>query len=312
MTESVGIVCGSCSTFNPVRAKICISCGSSLQLRAAAVDTVGAPSQAKEKEMEQARNYICKQCGASVPPGHRFCGSCGAEVPEEVREMRTEYFGDMQKPGKARLILIRGGKGADGLSFLLQGNEHVAGRDNAEIVFAEDPWVSARHANFIYRGDKLVVRDEGSVNGIYVRLKQPTRVEPGTQFLCGEQIFRVDLAASDTAGPEPDQTYFYSSPRRPSEFRVTQIINGGAEGMVCCSRDNEVTIGREECAMNFPEDIFMSAAHLKVTMDGDGHLNVVDTDSKNGTYLRVKSEQELAHSDYLFVGRQLLRVEMTL
>jgi hypothetical protein len=33
--------------------------------------------------------------------------------------------------------------------------------------------------------------------------------------------------------------------------------------------------------------------------------------SRNGTSLRDKGQRELAHGDYLFVGRQLLRVEIT-
>ena len=38
---------------------------------------------------------------------------------------------------------------------------------------------------------------------------------------------------------------------------------------------------------------------------------VTDQESRNGTYVRIQGEQELAHGDYLFLGKQLLRVEMT-
>ena len=27
--------------------------------------------------MEQARNYVCKECSTAVPSGHKFCGTCG-------------------------------------------------------------------------------------------------------------------------------------------------------------------------------------------------------------------------------------------
>ena len=113
----------------------------------------------------------------------------------------------------------------------MQGTEHVAGRTNAQIPFPNDLWISDRHANFIYRGEKLVVRDEGSVNGVYVRVRQPITISPGDQFLCGEQVFRLEGTPKDTSGPDPDQTYFYSSPKRPSPFRLNQILRGGAEGM---------------------------------------------------------------------------------
>jgi pSer/pThr/pTyr-binding forkhead associated (FHA) protein len=247
-----------------------------------------------------------------VPSGHKFCGACGASVPDDIQHLRTEYFGVQQQPGKARLILIRGDQGVDGLSYLLQGTEHYAGRQDAQILFPEDTWLDAKHANFIYRGDRLVVRDEGSTNGVYVRIREPARMRAGGHFLCGEQVFRVDPTPKDTSGPGEDGTLFYSSPKVASPFRVVQILRGGADGMACgAAESNTIEIGREECDMNFPADIFMSANHAKVGANGDGTFTIADGGSRNGTFVRIEGEQELTHGDYLFLGRQLLRVEMT-
>jgi pSer/pThr/pTyr-binding forkhead associated (FHA) protein len=265
----------------------------------------------KEELMDQARHYVCKECSTPVPSGHKFCGRCGAVVPPAILELRTEFFGAMQAPGKARLILIRGDAGADGLSYLLQGTEHVAGRLDGQIVFPDDAWLSPRHANFVYRGEKLVVRDEGSRNGVYVRVRGQVPLEPGDLFLCGEQVFRLDRTPADSAGPEPDMTYFYSSPKRPSPFRITQMLRGGAEGMVVCARENQCSIGREDCDLNFPEDLFMSGSHARVAASPDGSFVLIDVASKNGTFVRIRAEHELAHGDYLFLGKQLLRVEIT-
>ena len=261
--------------------------------------------------MEQARNYVCKECSSPVPSGHKFCGACGTTVPPEIQAAQTEFFSAMQAPGKARLILIRGDQGVEGLSYLLQGTEHVAGKVDAQILFPDDPWMSPRHANFIYRGEKLVVRDEGSANGVYVRIRQPAPLRADDLFLCGEQVFRLEKAGADTSGPDPDQTYFYSSPKRPSPFQIVQVITGGADGMVFCARENAAVIGREDCDLNFPEDIYMSGHHAKIEMTGDGQFQLVDMGSRNGTYVRIRGEHELGHGDYLFLGKQLLRVEMT-
>ena len=261
--------------------------------------------------MEQARNYVCKECSTPVPSGHKFCGRCGGSVPLEIVELQVRFFGAMQSPGKARLILIRGDGGIDGLSYSLQGTDHVAGRADAQILFPEDFWLSAKHANFVYRGEKLFVRDEGSANGVYLRLRQPVPLETGDLFLCGEQVFRLDATPKDTSGPDPDMTYFYSSPKRPSPFRVTQILRGGHTGLVVCARENSVSIGREENDLNFPEDVYMSGAHAKVELSPQGKYALVDVGSKNGTYVRIHGERELVHGEYLFLGKQLLRVEMT-
>ncbi len=261
--------------------------------------------------MEQARNYVCTECASAVPSGHKFCGACGAGVPNEAQTLETRYFGAMQIPGKARLIVVRGDEAmGEGLSYLLQATEHVAGREADQIPFPSDTWLSPTHANFVYRGDRLVVRDEGSLNGVYIRTRGATPIQIGDHFLCGQQLFRVDATPRDTSGPEADQTYFYSSPRRPSAFRVTQVLEGGMDGIVCCANERTVEIGREECDINFPDDVHMSPRHARVEMSGDT-LELVDAGSQNGTFLRIRGERDLSHGDYLFLGRNLLRVEVT-
>jgi pSer/pThr/pTyr-binding forkhead associated (FHA) protein len=261
--------------------------------------------------MEQAKNYVCRECSTPVPSGHKFCGTCGAGVPPEVVELRVKFFGTMQTPGKARLILIRGDSGVDGLSYMLQGTEHIAGREDGQILFPEDAWLSRRHANFVYENGQLVVRDESSLNGVYVRVRDSVPLSQGDTFLCGEQLFAVEPPPADTAGPAPDQTYFYSSPRKAYSFRVVQMLVGGARGLEHCALGQSVKIGREECEINFPTDVYMSAVHARIDAIGEGRYSLVDLGSKNGTYLRVQGSLPLKHGDYLFMGKQLLRVEIT-
>ncbi len=63
--------------------------------------------------------------------------------------------------------------------------------------------------------------------------------------------------------------------------------------------------------MNFPNDPYMSTRHCKVELGADGGFRLVDTGSKNGTYLTIRNERELLHGDYVFVGRELLRVDIS-
>jgi pSer/pThr/pTyr-binding forkhead associated (FHA) protein len=80
--------------------------------------------------------------------------------------------------------------------------------------------------------------------------------------------------------------------------------------MVHCALNNAALIGREDADLNFPLDVFMSGNHAKLERQGDQFL-LTDLQSRNGTFVRVRGEQELVHGDYLFLGKQLLRVEMT-
>jgi len=71
-----------------------------------------------------------------------------------------------------------------------------------------------------------------------------------------------------------------------------------------------VQIGREGGDLNFPTDLYMSASHCKVE-EAAGKLQLTDLNSRNGTFVRLHAERELSHGDYLFIGKKLLRVEIT-
>jgi hypothetical protein len=261
-----------------------------------------------EELMDQAKNYVCRSCSTPVPVGHKFCGRCGAAIPPDILNARTQFFGQLQVPGKAKLILIRG-EGVEGLSYQLNAEQHIVGR-NGQLVFPDDPFVSPRHANLFYRGGKLVVRDEGSYNGVFWRVRGSIDVSPGDHFLAGEELFRIEGPPRANDGPAPDGTYFYSSPKHQTQFRIVQILHGGGEGMAVCARGHGLQIGREGGDLNFPGDLYMSASHCKLE-ESAGKLTLTDLNSRNGSYVRLKAERELAHGDYLFIGRKLLRVEIT-
>jgi pSer/pThr/pTyr-binding forkhead associated (FHA) protein len=267
-----------------------------------------APNLSQEELMDQAKNFVCRSCSTPVPLQHKFCGRCGAAVPPDILGARTQFFGQLQVPGRAKLILIRG-EGVEGLSYQLNAEQHVVGR-NGQLVFPDDPFVSPKHANLFYRNNKLVVRDEGSLNGVFLRVRGTVDLQPGDHFLAGEQLFRLDPTPKASDGPAPDGTYFYSSPKHQSPFRIMQILQGGAVGMTVCARSGGLQIGREGGDLNFPSDLYMSASHCKLE-DAAGKVTLTDLNSRNGTYVRIKAEKELAHGDYLFIGRKLLRVEIT-
>jgi hypothetical protein len=268
---------------------------------------LASSGKTQEERMEQARYYVCESCMTPVPSGHKFCGRCGTPVPDYILHLHANFYSDMQDPAKARLILIRG-DGMDGLSYHLKADQHIVGRAG-QLEFPDDAFVSPKHANFYYRDSRLIVRDEGSLNGVFFRVRGTVDIVPGEMFLAGEQVFRLDPTPKASDGPDPDGTFFYSSPKYPSSFRLNQILEGGALGMTVCARGSTLQIGREDGDLNFPGDVYMSSKHC-VIEEREGKFTLTDIDSRNGTYIRIKAETALSHGDYLFIGRKLLRVEL--
>jgi len=259
----------------------------------------------------------CPKCNAAVPLGFRFCGNCGHKLEDQPSAappeggVRTIFFGAMQTPNRAKLILIKG-EGLDGISYHLNATEHVAGREEGEILFPEDPMLSPRHACFFYKNNELMVRDEGSANGVFVRITHPMPLISESRFLVGEQLLQFEPCSDERNKPHADRegTYFYSSPRRPSRFKLVQILRGGEIGMIYRAPTDSVTLGREGNDINFPDDPYISGHHARVSVTPDG-FELIDLGSKNGTFFRVEAPHALSHGDYLFIGQQLLRVEIT-
>ena len=84
---------------------------------------------------------------ARFRPDTSSAGHVARRCRPKLRRSDVQYFGAMQMPGKARLIVVRGDEAmGEGLSYLLQATEHVAGREADQIPFPSDNWLSPRHA----------------------------------------------------------------------------------------------------------------------------------------------------------------------
>ena len=82
---------------------------------------------------------LCPNCGAEVPAGFRFCGSCGTKIEGTAAPARTMFFGNTQQaPGRAKLTVIKG-EGVDGVTYLLNATEHLAGRTDGRDHVSRRP-----------------------------------------------------------------------------------------------------------------------------------------------------------------------------
>ncbi|MCP4445521.1 MAG: FHA domain-containing protein [Myxococcales bacterium] len=335
----LGLVCDGCGAFSELGIGSCVDCSAGLSL-----DSIDAPNPELLEPVEGTKEYgghlkdyvddedtdsrsttppiSCSSCGADIAGGNRFCGICGtpieaAEPPPAAPRApaksggagkKTLFFSSIQA-AKAKLVLIKG-EGHDGESYSLAGEDHRVGRSDADIIFEEDEFLSPVHANFFYVNGGLVVRDEGSTNGVYLRIHDSCPLEHENHFLVGEQVMQVRLLNGEAGlTVTEDGTYLYASPRRPTKFELIQVMQGGAQGILHPAQNDSATLGREENDMNFPDDPFISGHHAQVTCQGDA-LTLTDMGSKNGTFVRITKDTPLSHGDYVFMGQQLLRVEI--
>lgn len=95
----------------------------------------------------------------------------GAVTPEDGAEPRlspAEEAAVNALPAGNALLIVQRGPNA-GARFLLEGERTTAGRRPDSDIFLDDVTVSRRHAEFVRREGRFLVRDVGSLNGTYVQ-----------------------------------------------------------------------------------------------------------------------------------------------
>jgi pSer/pThr/pTyr-binding forkhead associated (FHA) protein len=75
----------------------------------------------------------------------------------------------------------------------LFGEEVVLGREEGDIVFRDDAFMSRRHAAVTWNGMRAQLTDLGSSNGTFVRLTGPTALKHGDHVRMGDQLLRIEL-----------------------------------------------------------------------------------------------------------------------
>lgn len=87
-------------------------------------------------------------------------------------------------------LVMRSGP-TPGVTFPLEGDQLIIGRDPSNAVSINDSEISRKHSRLSFQGGKYVLEDLGSTNGTFVngqRLAGPVVLKPGDVVSLGEQI----------------------------------------------------------------------------------------------------------------------------
>lgn len=257
-----------------------------------------------------AADVTCPQCGHSNPLGNRFCASCGYNLaamasapPAAPVAMPTAATGSA-----VVLTALRADGSEAGQYPLPDAPTVVVGRDTGSI-FAGDSYLSPRHASFTRRDGKVFVKDEGSLNGVYVKLhpNQPWKLQFNDVFRIGQEIVRYE--ALKTQPPSADGVERFGSPARGYIGRLALVIGRDTTGNAFPIPERGVHLGRERGDILFSEDGYVSGLHCRVGPEADGQVYLTDVGSSNGTFVRIGMEHGMNSGEILLMGQQLFRVD---
>jgi pSer/pThr/pTyr-binding forkhead associated (FHA) protein len=182
--------------------------------------------------------------------------------------------------------------------------------NNGVISLDGERFCAPNEAKMVWKDGRLWLEDLAEGNGVFLRIRTPVEIELGDEFVVGDQLLRIEKNPVADDGPDPDPTYFYSSPKWPSSFRVVQIFEGGGLGACVVARGNTLQIGSAIGDLVFPDDPLVAEQHC-VIEEQAGSVVLTDLGSRTGIFVRIRGEQEVAHGDELLVGRTRLVADLS-
>ncbi len=196
---------------------------------------------------------------------------------------------------------VEGGEGGGGGAVLIRllptgveeaehelraGGVTTIGRAGCDLSFANDDSLAERHASISHSDDGYALRDDGGASGVFLRVPpaRKRRLADGDLLRAGRQF----LVAS----------------RTEDGWAITHYDAAGAEVGRHALSGKALVCGRQAPDLTLdPDDATLSRRHLAFASD-NGSLWVKDLKSVNGTYLRVRNAEPLAHGDRIRVGQQ--------
>jgi ribosomal protein L40E len=224
-------------------------------------------------------------------------------------EPEPEPAPEPEPPYQVTVVVEKGSSA--GTAFMLGRLVNAIGSTGAAIEIPEDPHLAPAHASLVFDDQRLLLRDEGAANGVYLKLKEATPLAPGDLFIAGERLLRFDGPVEIPLADETD-TPFHGAPRPAAPaVRVTEVLFGGKTGRTCHRSGPVIAVGKTGCDLNFPADTLLAARHAEIHLAEDGSASLLDVGGV-GTLLRVRPQatHELLAGDVLQVGDQVLRIEV--
>ncbi|MFK7988050.1 MAG: FHA domain-containing protein [Sandaracinaceae bacterium] len=294
-----GTVCWRCYGVGDAGAEFCKFCGARYS---------DAPSaRAAEPSPPRVETPMAAPIPATGAPVERAVVEAARRPLEDPRPRG----GDARQLGLLISILK---DGTDGRSYTIHDEVTDIGREEGQVVLRDDPYLSPRHARLTTRNGVAMLRDLDSVNGIYIRLREPVDLADGDMVLLGQQVLRFEQLSEMELPLGPATQHGVMVFGTPEVQRIARLVQYTTEGV---GRDvhylyrDETVIGREQGDLVFTDDPFMSRRHAAVTVDRASRRFVLrDLGSSNGTAVRFRGERTLKPGDQFRVGRHLFRFEI--
>ncbi len=114
------------------------------------------------------------------------------QTPDSLVRHGVALFGSPPREPWGRLLQMLPSGGVRDVRHLWD-DEITIGREEGDLVYSDDAFLSRRHCTIGWDGSRAVITDLGSSNGTFMRLVGVTAVKHGEHIRMGDQLFRIEL-----------------------------------------------------------------------------------------------------------------------
>ena len=293
--------CPDCGTEVPPGFRFCGGCGRPVEVQS-------SPPAARPSTPRPAQHTPIPPGFGGLPSAH----SQGFPVQDPVAVTPTTSTSSGASSSlprgslrfRARLVLLQE-DGSEGGALTIQGGPQWIGRNHGP-PFDEDAYLDPDHASLTVVEDGLVIDDSRSLNGVFFKIEEPCELQDQDQFRVGQELLRYQEL--NDAAISADGVEKLGSPNPGFWGRLAVLATQEIETRAIPLEASGATLGRESGQLTFPNDGYVSARHCRVYAD-EHQVWLEDLGSSNGTYMRVRPNQLIAHGRLLLIGQQLFRLE---
>jgi pSer/pThr/pTyr-binding forkhead associated (FHA) protein len=300
--------CSSCGHTVDAKMPFCAYCGAKLEPPpAAAAPAAAAP----------AGGLKCPSCGSPIASkAYKFCPICATPLGEGPRTSGphepTAVFTAKRAAQPPVQLALTAEDGSKSTRYPLVGEETTVGRNDADVNFPDDVYLSPVHALFIWKDGKLSLRDLGSRNGTWIFIEGPHKLVDGDLVLMGSQLLRFRrLGYPGPHAPDADATRRMGSLIPSADIAsVSQLrVDGSVRDVFHLSPGRDVKLGRDAGDWTFPYDPSMSSQHAVIRSE-DADFVLADAGSRNGVAVAARGDVTLKKGSKILIGDKLLVVEI--
>ncbi|MEO8874434.1 MAG: FHA domain-containing protein, partial [Polyangiaceae bacterium] len=224
-----------------------------------------------------------------------------------TREMRAPFASSAETKRVLAVLQVQRSLSGGPEQYPIFDSETIIGAAGG-VGLPGERFCHPREAALRWRDGRLWLEDLEGGNGAFLRIRSRVELNIGDEFIIGDQLFRIERNKLADDEPAEGPTYFYSSPKWPSAFRVVQIFERGAVGACAVLKGGMVQIGSAQCDIVVHDPL---VAEQHCVLEEQAQVVVLtDLNSRTGVFVRLQGEAELVHGDEVIIGRTRLLVDV--